>query len=143
MDIRINSRIVIPSNEIEWRFSRSSGSGGQNVNKTESRVELIFNIEQSTALSPYQKYRIINQLKNRIIHGSICIVVQDKRTQYANRKLAISRLTDLLRDNLEFQVKVRKATKPTRASQRRRVELKKKRGELKKNRNFKTEINYK
>ena len=137
MDIRINSRIVIPSHEIEWRFSRSSGSGGQNVNKTESRVELIFNIGHSKVLSPYQKFRIINQLNNKLIHGSICIAVQDKRTQYENRKLAISRLTYLLRDQLKPKAKARKATKPTKASQRRRVELKKKRGELKRNRQCK------
>ena len=142
MDIRINSRIVIPSHEIEWRFSRSSGSGGQNVNKTESRVELIFNIAHSTVLSPYQKFRIISQLKRKIIHNSICIAVQDKRTQYENRKLAISRLSNLLRDQLKPQGQARKATKPTRASQRRRLELKKKRGELKKNRHFNSEINY-
>ena len=142
MDIRINSRIVIPSHEIEWRFSRSSGSGGQNVNKTESRVELLFNINHSQVLSPYQKFRLINQLKNKIMHGSICIKVQDKRTQYENRKLAISRLGDLLRDQLKSQVKARRETKPTRASQRRRVELKKKRGELKRNRQCKTETNY-
>ena len=142
MDIRINSRIIIPSNELEWRFSRSSGSGGQNVNKTESRVEIIFNIDHSTVLSPHQKFRIINQLKTRIIHGSIRIVVQDKRTQYENRKLAISRLTYLLKAQLKSQEKARKKTKPTRASKRRRVELKKQRGELKRNRNFKTEKNY-
>ena len=142
MDIRINSKIVIPSNEIEWRFSRSSGSGGQNVNKTETRVELIFNIDHSTVLSPYQKFRIINQLQARIIHGSIRIAVQEKRTQYENRRLAISRLSNLLRAQLKPQEKARKATKPTRASQRRRVEFKKKRGELKRNRKFKTEQNY-
>ena len=142
MDIRINSRIVIPSNELEWRFSRSSSSGGQNVNKIESRVELIFDIEHSKVLSPHQKFRIINQLKNKIFHGSICIAVQDRRTQYENRKLAILRLTYLLRDNLKSQPKLRKETKPTRASQRRRVELKKKRGELKKSRHFKKETNY-
>ncbi len=141
MDIKINSRIVIPSNEIEWRFSRSSGSGGQNVNKTESRVELVFNIENSKVLSPYQKFRIINQLNPKIIKGSICIAVQDKRTQYENRKLAISRLGDLLRNQLKPQGKVRKETKPTNSSQRRRVELKKKRGELKRNRQFKIENN--
>ena len=142
MDIRINSRIVIPSNEIEWRFSRSSGSGGQNINKIESRVELIFKIEHSTVLSPYQKFRLINQLKTKIVKGSICIAAQEKRTQYENRKLAIKRLADLLSDQLKPKPKARKETKPTRASQRRRVELKKQRGELKKNRKFKAETNY-
>ena len=140
MDIRINSRIVIPNNEIEWRFSRSSGPGGQNLNKRQSRVEIIFNIDHSTVLSPYQKFRILNQLKTKIVHGSICIAVQNKRTQYENRKLAIARLTDLLREQLKPQDKARKVTKPTRASQRRRVELKKKRGELKKNRQVKKDI---
>ena len=142
MAIRINSRIVIPSNEIQWRFSRSSGSGGQNINKTESRVELIFNIDNSSVLSSYQKFRILNKLKNKIINGSICIAVQDKRSQYENRKLAISRLSNLLNDQLQTTVTARKKTKPTRASQRRRVELKKKRGELKRSRQFKTETNY-
>ena len=142
MDIRINSRIVIPSNEIEWRFSRSSGPGGQNVNKRESRVELIFNIDHSTALSPYQKCCILNQLKTKIIHGSICIAVQEKRTQFENRKLAMSRLVYLLSNQLRLQAKARKETKPTLASRRRRVELKKKRGELKRNRQFKIDTNH-
>ena len=142
MDIRINSRIVIPSNEIKWRFSRSSGSGGQNVNKTETRVELIFDIDHSTVLSPYQKFTIINKLQTRIIHGSIRIAVQEKRSQYENRKLAILRFINLLKNQLKLQEKARKATKPTKASQVRRVELKKKRGKLKRNRQLKPGQNY-
>ena len=66
MDLIVNPGLVIPSNELHWRFSRSSGSGGQNINKTDTRVELPFNIEKSIVLSPYQKHQIIKQLNDQV-----------------------------------------------------------------------------
>ena len=134
MDVKINSRLVIPSNEIQWRFSRASCAGGQNVNKTDSRVEIIFDVKNSKVLTAFQKSCIYDQLKGRIINGCICIAVQQKRTQYLNRQLAIRRLVLILRDGLKLPPKARIKTIPTRASQRRRVESKKKRGAIKKNR---------
>ena len=137
MNLIINSKLKIPASEIQWRFSRSSGSGGQNVNKTDSRVEIIFNVFESKTLTPYQKHRISIQAEIKLINGCICIAVQDKRTQYQNRQLALSRLASILRELLKPPPKKRRETKPTRSSQRKRVESKKKRGELKKSRQSK------
>ena len=139
MNLRINTKLAIPANEIHWRFSRSSGAGGQNVNKTDSRAEIVFNVSESKTLTPYQKHRISIQDKVELINGSICIAVQDKRTQYQNRQLALSRLAATLRELLKPPPKRRRKTIPTRSSQRKRVESKKKRGELKKNRQSKVD----
>ena len=137
MNLTVNSKLEIPIIEIQWRFSRSSGAGGQNVNKTHSRVEILFNVFESKTLTPYQKHRISLQAEIKLINGCICIAVQDKRTQYQNRQLALSRLASILRELLKPPPKKRRETKPTRSSQRKRVESKKKRGELKKSRQSK------
>ena len=134
MDLIIKSGLVIPSNELKWRFSRSSGPGGQKVNKNESRVQIIFNIEESNVLNEYQKILINKKLRNKIVNNCICVAVQDQRNQLLNRQLARLRISKLIRDALKNSSKVRKATKPSRASQKRRLDSKKKRGELKKNR---------
>jgi ribosome-associated protein len=137
MNLRINTQLEIPANEIKWRFSRSSGAGGQNINKTDSRAEIIFNVCESKTLTPYQKHKISIQRDVKLVNGSICIVVQDKRTQYQNRQLALSRLASTLRELLKPPPKKRRETIPTRSSQRKRVESKKKRGEIKRNRQSK------
>ena len=137
MKLWINTNLVIPANEIHWRFSRSSGSGGQNVNKTDSRVEIVFNVSESKTLTQYHKHRILLQNKVKIYNDCICIAVQDKRTQYQNRQLALSRLSSVLRELLKPSPKERRQTIPTRSSQKRRVDSKKKRGELKKSRQSK------
>ena len=137
MNLRINTKLEIPSNEIKWRFSRSSGAGGQSVNKTDSRAEIIFNISESKTLTPYQKHRISIQDKVKLFNGSICIAVQDKRTQLQNRQLALNRLASTLRELLKSPPKKRRETLPTRSSQLKRVESKKKRGETKRNRQSK------
>ena len=137
MDLIITPRLVIPSKELKWRFSRSSGPGGQKVNKTNTRVEIIFNIEESKVLNDYQKKVIMQKLKNKLVNKSICIAVQDQRYQSLNRQLAMVRISSLIRDSLKSPPKVRKATKPSKASQNKRIDSKKKRGQLKKNRNRK------
>ena len=137
MDLNINSRLVIPSNELKWRFSKSSGPGGQSVNKTDSRVELIFDIKRSSIFGPFQKKRLLEQLENRCVNGCLNIVASEERSQYQNRQLAMARLADLLQEGLKPPPKARKATKPTRASQKRRVTAKKHRGALKQTRQSK------
>ncbi|AAQ00270.1 MULTISPECIES: alternative ribosome rescue aminoacyl-tRNA hydrolase ArfB [Prochlorococcus] len=134
MDLYIKSNLTIPGNELCWRFSRSSGAGGQNINKTESRVEVIFNIQASKVLSTFQKDRISEHLKTKLINGSIHIAVQERRTQYQNRQLALTRLATLIKYGLKPFAKIRRATKPTKSSQKKRVALKKQRGKIKKNR---------
>ena len=134
MDIKITKTLVIPSNEIKWRFSRSSGPGGQNVNKIESRVEIIFNLEDSKVLNDYQKEILKRNLKNKLVKNSLRLVVQEYRNQLLNRQLALMKFSSILKDGLNKPFKFRKSTKPTQASQKKRVEFKKKRGELKKSR---------
>ena len=134
MDLIITSRLVIPSRELKWRFSRSSGPGGQKVNKTNTRVEIIFNIEESKVLNDYQKKVLTKKLKNKLVNNCICLAVQEERNQLLNRQIAIKRISSVIRNSLKNSSKVRKATKPSKASQNRRLESKKKRGELKKNR---------
>ncbi len=137
MDLTINSQLVIPSNELKWRFSRSSGPGGQGVNKTDSRVELVFDIYSSSVIGPFHKQRLLERLENRCVNGCLNIVASEERSQYQNRQLALARLADLLREGLKPPPKARKATKPTRASQQRRVSTKKHRSALKQKRQSK------
>ena len=134
MDLKITKKLVIPSNEIKWRFSRSSGPGGQNINKIESRVEIIFNLEDSKVLNYYQKSILKNNLKNKLVKNSLQLAVQEHRSQLLIRQLALVKLSSIIKDGLNKPFKFRRSTKPTKASQKKRVELKKKRGELKKNR---------
>ena len=134
MDLKITKTLVIPSNEIKWRFSRSSGPGGQNVNKIESRVEIIFNLEDSKVLNDYQKAILKINLKNKLVRNSLFLAVQEHRNQLLNRQLALKKFCSIIKDGLKKPCKLRKPTKPTKASQKKRVEIKKKRGELKKSR---------
>jgi len=134
MDLKITKTLVIPSNEIKWRFSRSSGPGGQNVNKIESRVEIIFNLDDSKVLNNYQKAILKINLKNKLVKNSLCLAVQEHRNQLLNRQLALMKFSSIIKDGLNKPFKFRKSTKPTKASQNKRVEFKKKRGELKKSR---------
>ena len=134
MDLQITKTLVIPSREIKWRFSRSSGPGGQNVNKIESRVEIIFNLEDSKVLNYCQKAILKNNLKDKLVKNSLQLAVQEHRSQLLNRQLALVKLSSIIKDGLNKPFKFRKSTKPTKASQKKRVEFKKKRGELKKSR---------
>ncbi len=134
MDLKITKTLVIPSNEIKWRFSRSSGPGGQNVNKIESRVEIIFNLEDSKVLNDYQKEILKRNLKNKLVNNSLRLAVQEHRNQLLNRQLALMKFSSIIKNALNKPSKLRKSTQPTKASQKKRVEVKKKRGELKKSR---------
>ena len=134
MDLKITKTLVIPSNEIKWRFSRSSGPGGQNVNKIESRVEIIFNLEDSKVLNDYQKEILKRNLKKKLVNNSLRLAVQEHRNQLLNRQLALVKFSAIIKDGLNKPFKFRKSTKPTKASQKKRVEFKKKHGELKKSR---------
>ena len=137
MDLIITSRLVIPSRELKWRFSRSSGPGGQKVNKTNTRVEIIFNIKESKVLNDYQKKVLTKKLKTKLVNDCICLAVQEERNQLLNRQIAIKRISSEIRNSLKNSSKIRKATKPSKATQNRRLDSKKKRGELKKNRQIK------
>ena len=140
MDLNVNSNLVIPSKELKWRFSRGSGPGGQNLNKTDSRVELIFDLRNSKVISPFLKKRLITQIGSQLSAGSIRIVASEKRSQYQNRQLALQRLAALLIEGLKPLARARKPTKPRAGAKQRRLESKKHRGDLKRKRQEKASI---
>lgn len=120
--------------EITFQTSRSSGPGGQNVNKVESRVELRFSIEHSGLLSEAQKNRLLTKLRPRLTaEGLLLITAQEDRSQLRNKDLALRKLHELLLRALH-QDKPRQATKPSKSAVRKRLETKKKDGEKKANR---------
>ena len=130
-DLHVSAAVVIPAAELQWRFSRSSGPGGQNVNKVETAVELGFDLEGSSAIGPFQKQRLLERLGSRCVAGCLRVAVSEHRSQYQNRQLALERLGELLREGLKPPPKLRKSTKPTRGSVKRRLTAKKQRSAIK------------
>ncbi|PYO46788.1 MAG: aminoacyl-tRNA hydrolase [Gemmatimonadetes bacterium] len=123
--LAVNESLSIPRSELDVRVSRSSGAGGQHVNKTSSRVEVFWNILASRALDESQRNRLREKLSSRMTtDGSIRVVASDMRSQTRNRELAEERLVDLVRRAL-IVPKKRRATKPTHASREARLESKK------------------
>ena len=133
--VRITSSLGIPIAEFHFRTSRSSGPGGQNVNKLETRVELLFDVNRSPSLNDDQRRTLRDRCGTRIDSGGILHVsAQQSRSQWENKQNAIGRFAEILRSALKPRKK-RLHTKPTRSSQRRRTESKKKHGEKKRLRN--------
>jgi len=123
--LAVNESLSIPRSELDVRVSRSSGAGGQHVNKTSSRVEIFWNVLTSRVLDDAQRTRLREKLSSRMTSdGSIRVVASDMRSQSRNRELAEKRLADLVRRAL-IVPKKRRATKPTRASKEARLESKK------------------
>jgi ribosome-associated protein len=123
--------LVLPAAELVERFSRSAGPGGQSVNTTDSRVELVFDVASSTALSDPQRRRALTRLAGQLVDGTVVTVASEHRSQHRNRVAARERLADLLRRSLAPPPPSRRPTKPTRGSQRRRLKAKKDRGATK------------
>jgi ribosome-associated protein len=124
--IRVTRSVALPLSEVELRFSRSSGPGGQHANTSETRVEAIFDVESSSALSAAQKRRVVAKAG-----PTLRAIAQDERSQLRNRELAIERLVEQLRQALNVERR-RVATTPTQASRERRLETKKRRSQTKK-----------
>jgi ribosome-associated protein len=123
--IRVTNSVAVPLSEIELRTSRSSGPGGQHAQKSETRVEAVFDVEASTALTDAQKRRVTAKA------GPILrAIAQDERSQLRNRELAIERLVESLREALRVPRR-RVPTKPTVASRERRLDEKRRRGDVK------------
>jgi ribosome-associated protein len=123
--IRVTRSVVLPLSEIELRFSRSSGPGGQHANTSETRVEAIWDVESSAALTDTQKRRVLAKTG-----PTLRAVAQDERSQWRNRELAVERLVDQLRDALRVERR-RVATKPSAAARERRLEQKRRRSATK------------
>jgi ribosome-associated protein len=126
--IRVTRSVVVPRSEIEVRTSRSSGPGGQHAQKSETRVEAVFDVTSSSALTDVQKRRVLGRA------GPVLrAVAQDERSQLRNKELATERLVAMLREALRVERK-RVPTKPTEAAKQRRLDDKRRRGELKRQR---------
>jgi ribosome-associated protein len=126
--------VCIDPAELRWRFSRSSGPGGQNVNSTDSRVELLFDLAASTALSPGLRARALQRLEGRLQQGCVVIAASEHRSQWQNRVAAQRRLVELLQEALQPPPPPRRVTKPSRGAVQRRLEAKKQRSALKRQR---------
>ena len=130
-DLQVRGSVVIPEAELSWRFSRSSGPGGQGVNTTDSRVELLWDVAATTALGQVLKDRALERLADRLVDGVLSVTASEQRSQYQNRLAAERRLVDTVAAAIAAPPRPRRATKPTRGSVDRRIAAKKRRGETK------------
>ena len=126
--LRVTGTCAIPLDELEWRFSGPGGPGGQHANTSNTRVEVRFDVEGSPSLTPSQRARLLDR-----IGPVVRVVAADTRSQARNRELALSRLRERLAD-AHRTPRARRATAPTRAARRRRIEAKRRRGDLKRQR---------
>ncbi|AXI78225.1 alternative ribosome rescue aminoacyl-tRNA hydrolase ArfB [Peterkaempfera bronchialis] len=133
--IRVRGSVVIPDAELQWRFSRSSGPGGQHVNTSDSQVELRWDLAASEALPPVLKDRALARLAGRLLDGRFIVVrASEHRSQWRNREAAAARLGALLAQATAPPPKARRATRPSRGMVERRLENKRRRSELKRGR---------
>ena len=131
-DLPVGRGLTIPGGELRERFSRSSGPGGQSVNTTDSRVTLSWDVGATTALSEARRVRVLERLAPRLADGVLSVTSETERSQLLNRRLARDRMAALVGDALAPPPRARKPTKPTKGSQQRRLDAKKKRGQTKK-----------
>lgn len=131
MDLRVSRTLSIPAVELEWRFSRASGPGGQHVNTSSTRVELSWNIAASHVLSQGQRERLLERLSSRLTDGNITVSAAEQRSQLLNRRSAQEKLGQIIAAALAPDPPKRRATKPTKGSQRRRLEAKAQRSQTK------------
>jgi ribosome-associated protein len=130
----ISPQISIPDEELEWKFIRASGPGGQNVNKVASAAQLRFLLAQNTSLPVSARNRLRHLAGQRLADDdSILLCARSERSQEQNRRAALERLSELIHAAL-IEPKIRKKTRPTRASQERRIESKKRRASTKQQR---------
>ncbi|HET9117730.1 MAG TPA: alternative ribosome rescue aminoacyl-tRNA hydrolase ArfB [Pseudonocardiaceae bacterium] len=125
--LAVSGSILIPETELGWRFSRSGGPGGQGVNTTDSRVELIFDVSASTAFTPDQRERVLHRLSRRLVAGVVTVVAAEHRSQLRNREAARIRLAAMLRAALAPDPPNRRPTRPSRAARERRLADKRRR----------------
>ncbi|MGB9372887.1 MAG: alternative ribosome rescue aminoacyl-tRNA hydrolase ArfB [Jiangellales bacterium] len=129
-DLTVTTRLVIPQAELQWRFSRSSGPGGQSVNTTDSRVQLGWDAGRSDVLSPAQRARLLEHVPD----GVIWVVASEHRSQWQNRRAARQKLAALVRAVVLTRPRARRPTRPSRSAVERRLGAKHRRGDLKRQR---------
>ncbi len=129
--LRVTARLVIPEAELSWRFSRSSGPGGQSVNTADTRVELSFDVVRSPSLGPTLKARAVERLAGRLVDGVVTVTASEHRSQLRNREAAEQRLADLIGEAVAPPPPKRRPTRPSRAAKEQRLTDKRRRAEIK------------
>ena len=129
--LRITRSVEIPEKELRWRFSRSSGPGGQSVNTADSRVQLRFDVATTSALGPTQRTRALQRLADRLVDGVLTVTAQEERSQLRNREIARERLREILAAAIAPPPRKRRPTKPSKGAVERRIAAKKRRGRTK------------
>ena len=130
-DIEVTPELTIPGSELHTRASRSGGPGGQHVNTSSTRIELVWNVLESTVLDEAQREKISARLSTRISgEGNLMVASSSSRSQHQNREEARARMAGLIRGALQEQ-KARKKTRPSRASKEKRLQTKRRRSETK------------
>lgn len=130
--LRVTRSVEIPEKELRWRFSRSSGPGGQSVNTADSRVQLSLDLTTTTALGPTQRTRALQRLADRLVDGVLTVTAQEERSQLRNREIAGERLQQILAEAIAPPPRARRPTKPSKRAVERRIAAKKRRGRTKK-----------
>lgn len=130
-DVPLYGSWVIPAGELTWRFSRSSGPGGQGVNTTDSRVELVFDVAHTQALPDHLRRRALERLSPRLVDGVLTVSASAQRSQLQNRQQAERRLREIISAAIAPPPKPRRRTKPSRGSIERRLAQKHRRGDTK------------
>lgn len=137
--VRVNERVVIPRDELTTRASRAGGAGGQHVNTSSTRIEVMWNVGTTRALSEEERERVLQKLSSRLdSERTVRVVASDRRSQRQNRERAEARLADLVRTALVVPKK-RRATKPSRAAKQARLDSKKRTSEKKRERRWRDE----
>lgn len=129
--LRVGAGVTIPESELSWRFSRSSGPGGQGVNTADSRVELLWDAAGSRALSAVQRERVLDRLRTRLVDGVLTIAASEHRAQLRNREAARERLVALVAEALRPPGPTRRPTAPSRGAKERRLRAKQQRTQTK------------
>jgi ribosome-associated protein len=132
--LRVTRSVVVPGFELRWRFSRSSGPGGQSVNTADSRVELSLDLSTTSALGPVQRARVMERLRRRLVDGVLTVKASEQRSQLQNREAARERLAEILASALAPPPPKRRPTRPSRGAVERRIADKKRRSRTKRDR---------
>jgi ribosome-associated protein len=129
--LRVTRSVLVPERELRWRFSRSSGPGGQSVNTADSRVQLSLDLTTTTALGPVQRARALQRLGDRLVDGVLTVTASEERSQLRNRQAARERLARILAEAVAPPPRKRRPTRPTKHAVERRLAEKKRRGRTK------------
>ena len=129
--LRVSRSILVPERELRWRFSHSSGPGGQSVNTADTRVELSVDVTRTSALGPVQRRRALDRLSGRLVDGVLTVTASEQRSQLRNREAALERMAEILAAAVAPPPPTRRPTRPSRRAVERRIAAKRKRSETK------------